>query len=258
MQYHSTGLDFIDYFLTDSQETPPGFEAFYGEKLLRLPDGYVCYLPPAYAPQVGPLPAYKNRHVTFGCLNNLMKITPATLTAWSEILREIADARLLLRCPQFSDPGPRARITDFLGQLGVSPARLTLSGRTRHRDFLATYNEIDIALDPFPYSGGLSTCEALYMGVPVLTRAGEIFAARHSVTHLANTGLHDWIAGNTGDYIAKAKFFAANLPQLAELRAGLRARVIASPLCDAPRFGKNLGTALRQVWVEFCEGSTGK
>jgi predicted O-linked N-acetylglucosamine transferase (SPINDLY family) len=258
MQYHSTGLDFIDYFLTDSQETPAGFEAFYSEKLLRLPDGYVCYLPPDYAPEVGPLPAPKNRHITFGCLNNLMKITPATLTAWSEILREIPDAQLLLRCPQFSDPGPRARITDFLGQRGVSPERLQLAGRTRHRDFLATYNQIDIALDPFPYSGGLSTCEALYMGVPVLTRAGEIFAARHSVSHLANTGLHHWIAGNTGDYIAKAKFFAANLPQLAELRAGLRARITASPLCDAQHFGQNLGAALRRVWQAYCEGNTGK
>jgi protein O-GlcNAc transferase len=258
MQYHSTGLDFIDYFLSDSQETPPGYEAFYSEKLLRLPDGYVCYLPPSYAPEVGPLPAQNNPHVTFGCLNNLMKITPATLIAWSEILRAIPDARLLLRCPQFSDAGPRARITEFLGKRGVAPERLQLSGRARHRDFLATYNEIDIALDPFPYSGGLSTCEALYMGVPVLTRAGEIFAARHSVSHLANTGLNDWIAGNTADYIAKAKNFAANLPALAALRAGLRARITASPLCDAPRFGQNLGAALRRVWGEYCEGNTGK
>jgi predicted O-linked N-acetylglucosamine transferase (SPINDLY family) len=131
-------------------------------------------------------------------------------------------------------------------------------GRTRHRDFLATYNEIDIGLDPFPYSGGLSTCEALYMGVPVLTRAGGIFAARHPVSHLANTGLTDWIAGNTEDYIAKARNFAAGLPALDDLRAGLRARVTASPLCDAPRFGKNLGAALRRVWINYCEGTAGK
>jgi len=257
MQYHSTGLDFIDYFLTDPAETPPGFDAFYSEKLLRLPDGYVCYLPPAYAPEVGFLPAGKNRHITFGCLNNLMKITPATLTAWSEILRAMPDSHLLLRCPQFSDPGPRTRITDFLTARGVSPDRLKLAGRTKHREFLATYNEIDIALDPFPYSGGLSTCEALYMGVPVLTRAGEIFAARHSVTHLANTGLNDWIANDTEEYIAKARRFAANLPALANLRANLRQQMTASPLCDAPRFGKNLGAALRQVWVDYCKEKVG-
>lgn len=253
MQYHSTGLDFIDYFLTDNQETPAGFEAYYSEKLLRLPDGYVCYLPPAYAPEVAPLPAFENRHVTFGCLNNLMKITPATLATWSRILRDIPESQLRLRCPQFSDPGPRTRITESLAQLGISADRVKLSGRAKHREFLATYNEIDIALDPFPYSGGLSTCEALYMGVPVLTRAGEIFAARHSVSHLANTGLHDWIAGDTEDYIAKAKHFATNLPALADLRANLRRRITASPLCDAPRFGKNLGAALRQVWVEYCK-----
>jgi protein O-GlcNAc transferase len=256
MQYHSTGLDFIDYFLTDSQETPPGFEAFYSEKLLRLPDGYVCYLPPSYAPEIALLPAIKNGYVTFGCLNNLMKITPATLTAWAEILAAIPNSRLLLRCPQFSDPGPRTRITDFLGQLGVAPDRLILSGRAKHREFLATYNQIDIALDPFPYSGGLSTCEALYMGVPVLTRAGEIFAARHSVTHLANAGLQDWIAHNTGDYINKAKILSADVAALAQLRADLRGQMTASPLCDAPRFGKNLGAVLRQAWVDYCATSS--
>jgi protein O-GlcNAc transferase len=252
-QFHSTGLDFIDYFITDRQETPPGFEQFYTEKLLRLPDGYVCYLPPAYAPDVGPLPAYENQHLTFGCLNNVMKITPATLSAWSIIMRASPGAHLLLRSPQFSEPGPRARFSDLLGQHGISPERLKLSGRAPHREFLATYNEIDIALDPFPYSGGLSTCEALYMGVPVLTRSGDIFAARHSVSHLANVGLHDWIADTTDDYIAKAKTLSADLPALAKIRASLRAQTTASPLCNAPLFGKNLGAALREIWVVYCE-----
>ena len=257
MQYHSTGLPFIDYFLTDRQETPAGYDAFYTEKLLRLPDGYVCYLPPSYAPDVGPLPARAKQHITFGCLNNLMKITPATLETWSEILHSVPEAHLLLRCPQFSDPGPRNRITGILATNGISPSRLHLSGRAPHREFLATYNEIDIALDPFPYSGGLSTCEALYMGVPVLTRAGEIFAARHSVTHLANVGLPEWIAETDADYIAKAIHMAADISALNKLRTGLRRRVAASPLCNAPRFGAALGSALRRIWVDYCGSDSG-
>jgi predicted O-linked N-acetylglucosamine transferase (SPINDLY family) len=252
MQYHTTGLNFIDYFISDQQETPPGYDAFYTEKLLRLPDGYVCYLPPSYAPDVSQLPARKTQHITFGCLNNLMKITPATLKAWGAILNAIPDSHLRLRCPQFSDPGPRNRITQALAEHGISPTRLYLSGRAAHREFLATYNEVDIALDPFPYSGGLSTCEALYMGVPVLTCAGEIFAARHSVSHLANVGLPNWIAATTDDYIAKAITFASDIAALENLRAGLRRCVVASPLCNAPRFGAALGQALRRIWVDYC------
>lgn len=252
MQYHSTGLDFMDYFLTDSQETPLGYEAFYTEKLLRLPDGYVCYLPPAYAPEIGELPARRNGHITFGSLNNLMKLTPDTLAAWGGILHAIPDSRLLMRCPQFSDPGPRRRIAGVFAEKGICAERLQFFGRALHREFLNTYNEIDIALDPFPYSGGLSTCEALYMGVPVLTRAGQIFAARHSASHLANIGLPDWIASRNEDYVAKAVKYAGNISGLAELRAGLRRCVTASPLCDASRFGKNLGAALRKIWVAYC------
>lgn len=256
-QYHSTALPFIDYFLTDPRETPAGYEEYYTEKLLRLPDGYVCYLPPPYAPDVGPLPAVRNGHVTFGCFNNLTKITPSTLAAWAKILHAVPESRLMLRCPQFSEPGPRERMGRFFDENGIDPERIAYSGRALHREFLATYNEVDIVLDPFPYSGGLSTCEALYMGAPVLTRAGEIFAARHSVSHLANVGLPGWIAETDAEYVAKAIGFARDIPGLAELRAGLRAQVTLSPLCDAPRFGKNLGTALRNIWRDYCRNGSG-
>lgn len=251
-QYHSTGLGFMDYFLSDHQETPPGYEAFYTEKLLRLPDGYVCYLPPAYAPETGLPPAARNGYISFGCLNNLMKFTPGLLAVWAEILHAVPNSRLLLRCPQFSDSGPRQRISNFFADHGIAADRLLLSGRAQHRAFLATYNEIDIALDPFPYSGGLSTCEALYMGVPVLARAGEIFAARHSVSHLANVGLQNWVACSDEDYVEKAKSYATDRSGLAELRAGLRQRVTSSPLCDAPRFGANLDAAFRTIWKDYC------
>ena len=130
--------------------------------------------------------------------------------------------------------------------------RLELRGPSRHRDFMAEYGTIDICLDPFPYSGGLTTCEALWMGVPTVTLPGETFASRHSLSHMSNAGLVDWVARDIEDYVGLAVARAADLGSLSSLRAGLRARVKASPLCDAPRFGRNLGNALRHAWRAWC------
>lgn len=252
MQNHSSGLAEMDWFLTDRWETPPGSEALYTERLLRLPDGYVCYCPPPYAPDVAPLPALANGHVTFGCFNNLAKVTPHVLTTWATILRRLPDARLVLKTHQFSDPDTAARIRDAFVTQGIDPARLDLRGGSPHRAFLGEYNQIDIVLDPFPYSGGLTTCEALWMGVPTIALPGTFFAARHSLSHLSNAGLADWAARDEADYIDMAIQRAADLPALATLRATLRAQVKASPLCDARRFGRNLGAALRLAWRDWC------
>jgi protein O-GlcNAc transferase len=137
-------------------------------------------------------------------------------------------------------------------ELGIAAARIELRGSSGHRAFMAEYGQIDIVLDPFPYSGGLTTCEALWMGVPTVTLPGEIFASRHSMSHLSNVGLSDWVARDVQDYVELAVAKAADLAALAELRAGLRPRVKASPLCDAPRFGRNLGAALRHAWRVWC------
>lgn len=252
MQCSTSGIPEIDWFISDRWETPPGFEPFYSERLLRLDDGYVCYLPPSYAPEVSPLPALDNGSVTFGCFNNLTKFTDETLSCWSMLLQAVPHSRLILRCPQLSEASVVARLQTRCADAGIDLARLEFLGRAPHRDFLLGYQDIDIALDPFPYSGGLTTCEALYMGVPVITRAGEIFAARHSVSHLANVGLDQWIAADIPDYIDKAIRFVADLPALAALRAGLRDRMLASPLCDAPRFGRSLGAGLRHAWQNYC------
>ena len=135
---------------------------------------------------------------------------------------------------------------------GIAPERIELRGSSPHRRFLAEYNQIDIVLDPFPYSGGLTTCEALWMGVPTVSVPGETFAARHSVSHLSNAGLADWVAADLAGYVDLAVARASDTRALAELRGGMRARVKASPLCDAPRFGRNLGAALRHAWVAWC------
>jgi len=256
MQSHSSGLAEMDWIITDRWETPPGFEPLYSERLLRLPDGYVCYSPPPYAPDVVPLPALANGHITFGCFNNLAKVTPLVIATWARILRRLPDARLILKTHQFSDAGTAERIHADFAMHGVAAARVELRGASRHRAFLGQYNQIDIVLDPFPYSGGLTTCEALWMGVPTVTLPGEIFASRHSASHLSNVGLVDWLAADLDGYVDLALARAADPAALATLRAGLRGWVKASPLCNAPRFGRHLGAALRHAWTDWCLGAS--
>jgi protein O-GlcNAc transferase len=249
-QNHSSGVAEMDWFISDRWETPPERAATYTERLLLLPDGYVCYSPPAYAPDIAPLPALANGAVTFGCFNNLAKITPAVLACWATILRRLPTARLVLKAHQFADAATRARLHASFAASGIEPARIDLRGGSPHRGLLSQYNDIDVVLDPFPYSGGLTTCEALWMGVPTITMPGETFASRHSASHLSNVGLPDWIAPDLDGYVEQAVRRAADIPALATLRAGLRARMKASPLCDAPRFGRNFGAALREAWKE--------
>ena len=249
MQNHSTGLPEMDWFLTDRWETPAALETLYSERLLRMPDGYVCYSPPPYAPDVVPLPALRNGFVTFGCFNNIAKITPRAIETWSAILRAVPDSRLVLKTHQLNDAPTAARLRGAFARFGIDPSRVETRGSSPHRAFMASYDEIDIVLDPFPYSGGLTTCEALWMGVPTVTLPGEIFASRHSASHLSNAGFADWVARDLTDYITMAVRWAGDTGRLATLRETMRARVQASPLCDAPRFGRALGMALRHAWI---------
>ncbi|MDE2005289.1 MAG: tetratricopeptide repeat protein, partial [Rhodospirillales bacterium] len=254
MQTHGTGLPEMDWIITDRWETPPGFELFYTERLLRLADGYVCYSPPAYAPEVAPAPVLARGAVTFGCFNNLAKITPDAIAAWSAVLARLPAARLVLKTHQLADAPTAARLRAAFAAHGIDPGRIETRGGSGHRAFLGEYNDIDIVLDPFPYSGGLTTCEALWMGVPTVTMPGEFFASRHSASHLSNAGLAEWVVADARGYVERAVAAGANPAALAALRAGLRARVKESPLCDAPRFGRALGAALRHAWRAYCAG----
>ncbi len=220
-----------------------------------MPDGYVTYTPPIDAPAVGELPAAGGGGVTFGCFNNLAKITPYVMATWAAILKRVPGSRLMLKTHQFSDAPTCDAVRAAFAAQGVDAARIVLRGVSCHRAQLAQHAEIDLMLDPFPYSGGLTTCEALWMGVPVLTLPGESFASRHSASHLSNVGLADWIAPDADAYIEMAVARAADLAGLARLRAELRPMMRASPLCDAPRFARNLGAALRAAWVAACEGA---
>lgn len=247
----TTGLAAMDYLISDLQETPLGTESWYREALIRLPDCYVCYAPPEYAPPVTPLPAETTGKVTFGCFNNLAKLNGAVLALWTHLLTHLPDSRLLLVTKSLDKREVADRILEVMAPVAD---RVELSGVLPHRELLARYGSVDIALDPFPYSGGLTTLEALWMGVPVITLGGERFASRHSVSHLTAAGLSQLITHSEEEYIATARALAGDLAGLAELRRGLRDRVRTSPLCNYPRFTKNLEAAYRTMWHNWCAG----
>ncbi len=244
----TTGLAAMDYLLADRQVVPPGSERYYREKVLRMPDGYLCYDPPAAAPPAGPPPSLRNGYPTFGSFNNPAKITPEVLAVWVEILRRAPTARLVLKYPGLDDPSVKQRYLAPFVAHGVQPERLALLPPSAYAEYLATYQQVDVALDPFPFSGSVTTCEALWMGVPVITAPGETFASRHTLSHLSNVGLTETIARDLDEYVDLAASLAGDLPRLGALRAGLRGRMAASPLCDGKRFAAGLASLLHEVW----------
>ena len=248
----TTGLAAIDYMITDNHETPPGVDSYYTETLMRLPDGWLCYAPPEYAPPVGPLPMVEAGAVTFGCFNNLAKLNPPVARLWTQVLDGVPGSRLILKSSGL-EKAASANLIRMFSDAGLDPARLELQGVSPHRELLGCYNLIDVALDPFPYSGGLTTLEALWMGVPVVTLGnGTRFASRHTVSHLSVVGLTELIAKDDGDYVGIAAGLAQDRDRLAGLRQGLRARMAASPVCDGARFAHNLEALFREMWRRGC------
>jgi predicted O-linked N-acetylglucosamine transferase (SPINDLY family) len=241
---NTTGLDTMDWRLTDSWADPPGSEAFHSEKLLRLRHGFLCYAPPAHAPQPGPLPVEAMGHITFGSFNNLTKITPETLALWAEILLRAPGSRLLLKNKSLRDASVRARYTGLLEASGITADRLELTGwLPQGADHLSLYQRIDIALDTHPYNGTTTTCEALWMGVPVISLAGETHASRVGRSILTQLGMTDLIARNAAEYSAIALRLCADKQRLAEIRMHLRDRMRASTLCGPAAFTAELERA---------------
>jgi predicted O-linked N-acetylglucosamine transferase (SPINDLY family) len=254
----TTGLGAIDHVLVDPWIAPSAVQAQFSEKLWRLPESFLCFSPPRPELPVTPLPALATGRLTFGCFNKLNKLNDAVLALWAELLRAVPGSRLCLKARPLDAPDTSRRLLRRFEQLGIASERLSLAGASSRTDYLAAYQHIDIALDPFPYPGGTTSVEGLWMGVPLLSLAGDRPLARQGVSILHNVGLPDWIASDTDDYLARAVRHAADIQGLAALRAELRPRLLASPLCDAPRFARHFEQALRAIWASHCEQHAGR
>ncbi len=246
--FASTGLPAMDYLLGDAHVLPPDAQAWYTERLWRLPDSYLCFTPPLEQIEVGPLPLSSQGHVTFGCFNHLMKMNDGVVDVWARILQAVPHSRLFLKAKQLDDAATRATTLARFAERGIDSSRLMLEGRSPRTEYFAAYNRVDIALSPFPYPGGTTSVEGLWMGVPVLCRRGDRFLSNICASMLHSAGLADWIAQDNDDYVAKAIAFAGDVSHLAALRARLRATMLASPLCDAKRYARNLEDAFEAMW----------
>ena len=250
---NTTGLAAMGYRLSDRWADPEGAEQYCTERLVRLPKGFHCYRPPDDAPEVAELPASSRGCITFGSFNNLAKMTPGTIAAWSSILKAVAGARLYLKSKYFGDGSTRDRITRLFAAHGVEAERLVLAGyEIAVSSHLAHYNEIDIALDTFPYNGTTTTCEALWMGVPVITLSAGGHPGRVGESLLRNLDLGDLVATDVDAYVDLAVALAADRELLATLRSGLRERMQAAPLLDARGFAAALEDAYRGMWRVWC------
>jgi tetratricopeptide (TPR) repeat protein len=254
---NTTGLPAIDYRFTDAVADPPGeADRLHTERLVRLAPGFLCYGPPQDAPPVAPLPALTAGHVTFGSFNNVAKLSPSTIALWARLLREIPGARLLLKASQFKDRGTRERIAAAFAAAGIGSDRLTvLAPNATTAEHLAAYGRIDIALDPLPYNGTATTCEALWMGVPVISLRGARHAGRVGASILTAVGIENLLAQTPDEYIATAAILAHDRDALAALRANLRERMRASPLCDSTAFARTVEDAYRVMWRDWCHAN---
>lgn len=249
---NTTGLAAIDYRISDWHACPAEWERYHSETLVRLPNSQWCYPPPKDAPQVGPLPARSETKVTFGALQNFAKVNSAVIAAWSRVLCEVPSSKLLLVAPGMEQIFER--IARQFARRGVDPARIEIQGRVSVSAYLALHNRVDISLDTFPYTGGTTTCHALWMGVPVVTLSGRTVVSRGGASVLNVVGLSELVATSEEKYVEIAARLAHDLERLERLRRELRARVAASPLADARRFTADLETAYRAMWRGWCAG----
>jgi protein O-GlcNAc transferase len=250
----TSGVAAMDYRVTDECIDPAGTaEPYYVERLVRMPQTMWCFAPPAGAPAVGALPAANSEGVTFGSCNNFSKVSAECLDLWARLLSGLPGARLLF----VGVPAGRARgrVLGAFERHGVDRSRLVFHGRVDFQRYLALHGQLDIALDTFPYTGGATTCNALWMGVPVLTLEGEGVLERSGKSLLRAAGLDNWVARSEDDYLARAHAFATGLPALGALRANLRARVAASALCAAGEFVRALESAYRGMWSAWCRSA---
>lgn len=249
----TSGMGAMDYRIVDALTDPAGSEDICSERLLRLPDSFLCYAPPATAPEVAPPPCLENGYISFGSFNHLSKVTEAVVEAWSRILLRVPDSRMVLKHISLQDPVIRQRYLGLFESNGVAAGRVTiLSWSESVHDHLSCYADVDIALDTFPYHGTTTTCEALWMGVPVISFAGEAHVSRVGLSLLKNAGLDEPVAENMDGYIESAVGLAADTKRLAAMRRELRRGMEHSRLCDRQGMAAALGGSFRDIWRRYC------
>lgn len=246
---NSTGLENVDYFLSDAYCSPRKMSAYFTERMLRLPETHLCYTRPGVFPEVMRPPCLEKGYVTFGCFNNFSKVTPEVLRLWAQIMDAVPTTRLVLKHKLFDAEEGRVWGRSRLQDAGIDDARVELRGFSR--DYLSDYHDVDIALDSSPYTGGLTTCEALYMGVPVVTLAGTRHGSRFGVSLLTNVGLPELAAPSEAEYIGIAAALAEDTALLSELRGRLRPMMAASPLMDGPGYVRELEKAFFRIYCEI-------
>lgn len=252
--FASTGLAAMDYWITDEVLHPRDTAELSSETIFRLPRCWVAYRPPETAPDVSPCPNPDER-VVFGSFSNASKLNAAVIETWSRLLHRLPASRLLLMDRHMKDPMVRNRLLEGFASHGIGEARLLLREGVPHAQYLATYAEVDVVLDPFPRTGGTTTAEALWMGVPVVTLAGQRYVERISASKLAALGLQDLIAQDREAYIEQAVALARDPERRSVLRASLRERMAQSPLCDGPGLARAMESACRAMWAR-CQSDT--
>jgi len=253
--FHSTGMKAIDYFITDPVTTPRRGGQLFSETPVYLPYTRFCYGPPEYAPEVVSPPFEKLGSITFGSFNRLPKLTEELVAAWGQILLAVPNSRLVVKSGALSDTLVKERLVARFERHGIRQERLVLRENSAHAEMFAEYGDIDIALDTFPFNGGMTTLEALWMGVPVVTVAGDTVVSRQTVSALVNIGLADELAFPSVEaYIEGAIALANNPARLTELRSQIRPRMITSPLRQSEQFTRDLEMLYRRMWQAWCAG----
>lgn len=250
--FATTGIPAMDYLITDRVTSPPASNAYFTEKLWFLPVTRLCFSPPRAdnCPVVAPSPASINGYVTFGCYQRSVKFNEATIARWARILARIPTARMIIKGSGVDASPAKERLLSWFDQAGISTSRITLEGPSTREAYLAQYARVDMMLDTYPFTGGTTTCEALWMGVPTLTLAGETMLQRQGASLMSAAGLADWVAETTDEFVEKGIRFASAPSQLAHLRNSLREQVHASPLMDSRRFASDLEHALEAMWKD--------
>jgi predicted O-linked N-acetylglucosamine transferase (SPINDLY family) len=255
---HSTGLPQMDYLIADAVTVPEDTRQRFSETVVRLPQCFLCYGQPENRPEPLPPPAVANGYVTFGCYNNLAKVSDGTLKLWKRILEHTVNSRLLLKNSVFNDGECRDEYMQKLTALGFENTRLMLEGSSTHGEYFSSYGQIDIALDPSPFSGGTVSADALWMGVPVVTLAGDRMASRTSASILKCLGLDFLVTHDRDAYVNAALSLAEDQAELATLRDGIRRRFCQTALGEPALFTANLETVYRRMWHQWCRQRDGR